>query len=122
MSRSDTLKLDEADIVNFDQGFKYLGVTFLRSMIMVPFDRPQKEREGSLLPPASKHGRLLSQEKKGMVDETVTSHKSSVTPLFLTRYRPSWTGLALTLISGISMKLNTAALPLPVIFRRSSGL
>ena len=39
------LKLDEGDIVSFDQGFKYLGVTFLRSMIFVPFDKPKKVRK-----------------------------------------------------------------------------
>lgn len=39
------LKLDEADIVSFERGFKYLGVTFVRSLIMVPFDRPKKERK-----------------------------------------------------------------------------
>jgi group II intron reverse transcriptase/maturase len=38
------LELDEEDIVSFDQGFKYLGVIFVRSMIMTPFDRPKKER------------------------------------------------------------------------------
>lgn len=38
------LELDEEDVVSFDQGFKYLGVIFVRSMIMTPFDRPKKER------------------------------------------------------------------------------
>jgi retron-type reverse transcriptase len=45
------LKLDESNIVNFDQGFKYLGVTFVRSLIMVPFDRPKKERKVLYYPP-----------------------------------------------------------------------
>jgi group II intron reverse transcriptase/maturase len=45
------LKLDESDIVSFDQGFKYLGVTFVRSLIMVPFDRPKKERKVIYYPP-----------------------------------------------------------------------
>ncbi|MBU4298344.1 MAG: hypothetical protein KJ862_21030 [Proteobacteria bacterium] len=36
------LKLDEGDIVNFEQGFTYLGVTFAGSLIMTPFDRPKK--------------------------------------------------------------------------------
>ena len=40
-----SLKLDESDIVSFDEGFKYLGVTFLKSMIFVPFDKPKKERK-----------------------------------------------------------------------------
>lgn len=45
------LKLDESDIVSFDQGFKYLGVTFVRSLIMVPFDKPKKERKVLYYPP-----------------------------------------------------------------------
>ncbi len=40
-----SLELDEADIVNFDDGFKFLGVTFLKSMTMVPFDRPKREKK-----------------------------------------------------------------------------
>jgi Retron-type reverse transcriptase len=40
-----SLKLDESDIVNFDDGFKFLGVTFLKSMTMVPFGRPKKEKK-----------------------------------------------------------------------------
>ncbi|MCF6155452.1 MAG: RNA-directed DNA polymerase [Candidatus Brocadia sp.] len=39
------LKLDEEQILNFEDGFKFLGVTFVRSMIMVPFDRPKKEKK-----------------------------------------------------------------------------
>lgn len=39
------LKLDEEQILNFEDGFKFLGVTFVRSMIMVPFDRPKRERK-----------------------------------------------------------------------------
>ncbi len=38
------LSLDEEDIVSFDQGFKYLGVMFIKSMIMVPFDRPKRKK------------------------------------------------------------------------------
>lgn len=38
------LELDEEELVDFERGFKYLGVLFVRSMIMVPFDRPKKER------------------------------------------------------------------------------
>ena len=39
------LQLDEEQITSFEQGFKFLGVVFVRSMIMVPFDRPKKERK-----------------------------------------------------------------------------
>lgn len=39
------LKLDEEQILHFEDGFKFLGVTFVRSMIMVPFDRPKRERK-----------------------------------------------------------------------------
>ena len=45
------LKLDEGDIVSFEQGFTYLGVTFAGSLIMVPFDRPKKNH-GVLFYPA----------------------------------------------------------------------
>jgi len=46
-----SLELDEADIVSFDQGFKYLGVCFVRSMIFVPFDKPKKEHKVLYMPP-----------------------------------------------------------------------
>lgn len=36
------LELDEEDVVNFDDGFKFLGVMFLRSFIMKPFESPKK--------------------------------------------------------------------------------
>jgi group II intron reverse transcriptase/maturase len=45
------LELDEADIVSFDQGFKYLGVYFVRSMIFAPYDRPKRERKVLYFPP-----------------------------------------------------------------------
>jgi hypothetical protein len=45
------LKLDESYIVSFDQGFRYLGVTFVRSLIMVPFDKQKKERKVLYYPP-----------------------------------------------------------------------
>jgi len=46
-----SLDLDEADIVSFDQGFKYLGVYFVRSMIFSPYDRPKRERKVLFFPP-----------------------------------------------------------------------
>lgn len=39
------LVLDEEEIVCFDQGFKYLGVVFLKSMIMKPFEVQQRNRK-----------------------------------------------------------------------------
>lgn len=45
------LKLDEGDIVSFEQGFTYLGVTFAGGLIMTPFDRPKKNH-GVLFYPA----------------------------------------------------------------------
>jgi group II intron reverse transcriptase/maturase len=38
------LKLDEEEITSFDQGFKYLGVIFLKSMVMKPFEVQKKNR------------------------------------------------------------------------------
>ena len=58
-------KLDEADVINFDQGFKYLGVTFLRSMIMVPFDRPKKERRVLYYPPPLNMAAYYLKKKRG---------------------------------------------------------
>jgi group II intron reverse transcriptase/maturase len=46
-----SLALDEADIVHFDQGFTFLGVTFIRSLVMVPFERLKKERRVLYFPP-----------------------------------------------------------------------
>ncbi|WP_096895608.1 reverse transcriptase domain-containing protein [Candidatus Scalindua japonica] len=40
-----SLELDEAEIVNFDDGFTFLGVTFIKSMTMVPFDKPKREKK-----------------------------------------------------------------------------
>ena len=45
------LQLDEADIVHFDQGFKFLGVVFCRSMALIPFDRQKKPRRILYFPP-----------------------------------------------------------------------
>lgn len=59
------LKLDEADIVSFDQGFKYLGVTFVRSLIMVPFDRPKKERKVLFYPPPLNMAAYYLKKKRG---------------------------------------------------------
>jgi len=39
------LKLDEANIVSFEHGFEYLGVTFVRSLIMTPFDKPERQKK-----------------------------------------------------------------------------
>ncbi|MBE9580235.1 MAG: RNA-directed DNA polymerase, partial [Proteobacteria bacterium] len=39
------LKLDEEEVVTFEHGFKYLGVYFVRSLIMTPFDRPKREHK-----------------------------------------------------------------------------
>jgi group II intron reverse transcriptase/maturase len=45
------LRLDEGEIVSFDQGFKYLGVYFVKSMIFIPFDKPKKEHRVLYMPP-----------------------------------------------------------------------
>ena len=45
------LKLDEEEIVTFDKGFKYLGVYFVRSLVMTPFDRPKKKKKVLYYPP-----------------------------------------------------------------------
>jgi retron-type reverse transcriptase len=45
------LELDEANLVNFDQGFKFLGVVFYRSMALIPFDRQKKPKRIIYMPP-----------------------------------------------------------------------
>jgi group II intron reverse transcriptase/maturase len=45
------LRLDEADIVSFDSGFTFLGVTFVRSLATLPFDRPKHDRKVVFMPP-----------------------------------------------------------------------
>lgn len=45
------LKLDEGEVVSFEQGFTYLGVTFMNSLVMTPFDRPKRGRKVLYYPP-----------------------------------------------------------------------
>lgn len=45
------LKLDEGEVVSFEQGFKYLGVMFVKSMIMTPFPMSRKKRQVLYYPP-----------------------------------------------------------------------
>ncbi len=59
------LKLDESDIVSFEQGFKYLGVTFVKSLIMVPFDRPKRERKVLYYPPPLNMEAYYLKKKRG---------------------------------------------------------
>jgi len=59
------LKLDEGDIVSFDDGFKYLGVTFIKSMIMVSFDKPKKEKKILYYPPPLNMSAYYLKKNKG---------------------------------------------------------
>jgi group II intron reverse transcriptase/maturase len=70
-----SLELDEADIVSFDQGFKYLGVCFVRSMIFVPYDKPKRERKVLYFPPPMKlhKSRVESQESKVRSQESIVN-------------------------------------------------
>lgn len=47
------LALDAGDteITDFDKGFKYLGLIFLKDSILAPFDRPPRERRVLYFPP-----------------------------------------------------------------------
>lgn len=45
------LELDEADIVHFDQGFRFLGVIFCRSAALIPFARDKKPKRVLYMPP-----------------------------------------------------------------------
>ncbi len=45
------LRLDESDIVSFEQGFKFLGVIFLRSDALIPFGKEKKPKKVNYMPP-----------------------------------------------------------------------
>lgn len=46
-----TLDAEDTAITDFDQGFKFLGLIFLKDSIFVPFDRPRRERKVLYFPP-----------------------------------------------------------------------
>ena len=46
-----SLVLDDEEVTHFDKGFKYLGVVFLRSMIMKPYETQMKQRKVLYFPP-----------------------------------------------------------------------
>ena len=39
------LELDDEEVASFDHGFKYLGVIFMRNMVMKPFERQMRKRK-----------------------------------------------------------------------------
>lgn len=45
------LALDEADLISFEQGFKFLGVIFLRSDALIPFGKEKKPKRINYMPP-----------------------------------------------------------------------
>jgi hypothetical protein len=45
------LNEEKTTIVDFDRGFKYLGVLFVRSLIMVPFEKPLRTHKVLYMPP-----------------------------------------------------------------------
>lgn len=59
------LCLDEAEVVSFDQGFTYLGVTFMRSLVMVPFETTMKERKVLYKPPPLNMDAYLLKKRRG---------------------------------------------------------
>ena len=59
------LELDEEEITTFDKGFKYLGVMFIKSMIMTPFDRPKKKHNVLFYPKPFNIEAYLLKKKKG---------------------------------------------------------
>ena len=59
------LKLDEEEITTFDQGFKYLGVIFLKSMVMKPFEVQKKNRKVLFYPKPFNIDVYLLKKKKG---------------------------------------------------------
>jgi group II intron reverse transcriptase/maturase len=59
------LELDESNVVSFDQGFKYLGVLFIKSLIMIPFDKPKRERKVLYMPPPLNMDAYMLKKKRG---------------------------------------------------------
>ena len=70
------LTLDESDVVSFDQGFKYLGVLFVKSMIMVPFDTQKRQRKVLYYPPPLDIDAYLKQKSKSQ-ESQVTAVESA---------------------------------------------
>ncbi len=58
------LELDEEEITTFDQGFKYLGVIFLKSMVMKPFEVQKKNRKVLFYPKPFNLDAYLVKKKK----------------------------------------------------------
>ena len=59
------LELDEEEITSFDKGFKYLGVNFLRSMIMKPFEQVNKRNKLIFYPEPFNIKAYLLKKKRG---------------------------------------------------------
>ncbi len=59
-----SLALDQADVVHFDQGFRFLGVVFCRSAILVPFDKEKKPKRIIYVPPPLNIKAYLKQKAK----------------------------------------------------------
>lgn len=59
------LTLDEEDIVTFDKGFKYLGVLFMKDMVLKPFEVPKRKREILYYPPPMNIKVYLEKKKGG---------------------------------------------------------
>jgi group II intron reverse transcriptase/maturase len=59
------LELDEEEIASFDNGFKFLGVVFLKSLIMKPFEVQQKKRKVLFYPGPFNLKAYMLKKKKG---------------------------------------------------------
>lgn len=58
------LNEEKTTIIDFDRGFTYLGVIFVRSLIMVPFEKPLRTKKVLYMPPAMRHSRLKIQDSR----------------------------------------------------------
>jgi group II intron reverse transcriptase/maturase len=60
------LRLDEEDttISDFEEGFKFLGLIFLKDSILVPFDRPKREKKVLYMPPPFNLEDYLGRKRK----------------------------------------------------------
>ena len=64
------LKLDDAEVTNFEQGFKYLGVIFMKSMILKPFETLKTKRRVLDFPPPMNVDEYLKSKNRSKTWQT----------------------------------------------------
>jgi len=65
LSEKLSLRLGEEEVTDFDHGFRFLGVTFVRSLVMVPFDKHPKAHKILYYPPPLDMDVYFLKKRKG---------------------------------------------------------